>query len=255
MKKLVVLLFLTTSLSFAQVINTRMITVDRGMNQKFESGVEKKTKMYNSKEGQLRFYTFRITAGPNMDKYFRVRYEDNMKGFDTKPTKEALKMWNDQVGDLMTNSNARWFGLNKNASNITVSPFSKPLRRVMEYNYKSHKSGDFWRFRNNVAKAIRESKADIFMEVWNCASGCDGNLAMIVFGHANYEEFGTDNSVEWRKVYDKYNELFGENSYETDIASFSESLEIYGRKVYNMEFLPEMSSPEKMSKLDKLYNN
>lgn len=44
MKKLVVLLFLTTSLSFAQVINTRMITVDRGMNQKFESGVEKKQK-------------------------------------------------------------------------------------------------------------------------------------------------------------------------------------------------------------------
>ena len=107
-------------------------TAKTGMNQKFESGVEKKTKMYNSKEGQLRFYTFRITAGPNMDKYFRVRYEDNLKGFDTKPTKEALKMWNDQVGDLMTNSNGRWFGLNKNASNITVSPFSKPLRRVME---------------------------------------------------------------------------------------------------------------------------
>ena len=39
--------------------NTRMITVDRGMNEKFEAGVEKKTKMYNSKEGQLRFYTFK----------------------------------------------------------------------------------------------------------------------------------------------------------------------------------------------------
>ena len=48
-----------------------MITVDRGMNEKFEAGAEKKTKMYNSKEGQLRFYTFRITAGPNMGKYFR----------------------------------------------------------------------------------------------------------------------------------------------------------------------------------------
>ena len=57
------------------------------------------------------------------------------------------------------------------------------------------------------------------------------------------------------KVYDKYNEIFGENSYETDINSFSESLEMYGRRVYNMEFLPDLSSPEKMSKLDKLYNN
>ena len=59
------------------------------------------------------------------------------------------------------------------------------------------------------------------------ASGCDGNLAMVVFGHGNYEEFGSDNSVEWKKVYDKYNEMFGENSYETDINSFSESLEMY----------------------------
>ena len=49
--------------------------------------------------------------------------------------------------------------------------------------------------------------------------------------------------------------LFGENSYETDINSFGESLEMYGRRVYNMEFLPNLSSPEKMSKLDKLYNN
>ena len=255
MKKSLLAILLISSFSYSQVINTRIITVDRGMNERFESGVEKKTKMYNSKEGQLRYYTFRITAGPNMGKYFRVRYEDEMKGFDKKPPKEALKLWNDQVADHMVNSNGRWLWLNKNASNVTVSPFSKPIRRVMEYNFKSHKSGDFWRFRNNVAKAIRESNADIFMEVWGCGSGCDGNLAMIVFGHANYEEFGSDNSTEWSKVYEKYNELFGENSYETDIDSFSESLEMYGRRVFNMEFIPNLSSPEKMSNLDKLYND
>ena len=254
-KTLLIILFLAPILMFSQVINTRIITVDRGMNEKFESGAEKKTKMYNSKEGQLRFYTFRITGGPNMGKYFRLRYEDDLKSFDTEPPRAARKLWNEQVGNMIVNSNGRWLGLNKKASNVTVSPFSKPLRRVMEYNFKTHKSGDFWRFRNNVAKAIKESQAEIFMEVWGCASGCDGNLAMVVFGHENYEEFGSDNSVEWKKVYDKYNELFGENSYETDINSFGESLEMYGRRVYNMEFLPNLSSPEKMSKLDKLYNN
>ena len=50
MKKLLFLISLTSTLSFSQVINTRMITVDRGMNEKFEAGAEKKTKMYNSKE-------------------------------------------------------------------------------------------------------------------------------------------------------------------------------------------------------------
>ena len=103
MKKIIFIICLTTSFSFAQVINTRMITVDRGMNEKFEAGAEKKTKMYNSKEGQLRFYTFRITAGPNMGKYFRVRYEDDLKGFDTKPPKAARKLWSNQVGDMIVN--------------------------------------------------------------------------------------------------------------------------------------------------------
>ena len=97
MKKLLFLISLTSTLSFSQVINTRMITVDRGMNEKFEAGAEKKTKMYNSKEGQLRFYTFRITAGPNMGKYFRLRYEDDLKSFDTEPSKPARKLWNELV--------------------------------------------------------------------------------------------------------------------------------------------------------------
>ncbi|MGC6423266.1 MAG: hypothetical protein ACON47_08685 [Flavobacteriaceae bacterium] len=255
MKKLYLLLFLTSSISFAQVINTRMITVDRGMNSKFETGVEKKTKMYNSKEGQLRFYTFRITTGPHMGKYFRVRYEDEMKGFDKKPPKAARTLWEEEVGTIMSNSNGRWMWLNKEASHVTVSPFSKPVRSVMEYTFKGHKSADFWRFRNNIARSIKESGADIFLEVWNCANGCAGNLAMVVFGHSNMEEYGSDNDTEWPKVVKKYNELFGENRYNEDGQKFNESLEMYGKSVMGMEFLPKLSSPEKMSKLDKLYNN
>jgi hypothetical protein len=111
---------------------------------------------------------------------------------------------------------------------------------------------EFWRFRLNVAKAIKESNADIFMEVWNCASGCDGNTVLIVFGHSDFKELGQDNSVEWGKVYDKYEELNGEGSYDKDISNFNKSLEIYGRRTYNMSFLPELSSPENMSNLDKL---
>jgi len=42
------------------------------------------------------------------------------------------------------------------------------------------------------------------------------------------------------------------NSYEKDLDNFSKSLEMYGRKTYDMNFAPEMSSPESMSNLDKL---
>ena len=43
--------------------------------------------MYNAKEGQLRFFTFNITSGPNNGKYYRVRYEEEISGFDTKAPK------------------------------------------------------------------------------------------------------------------------------------------------------------------------
>ena len=75
---------------------------------------------------------------------------------------------------------------------------------------------------------------------------------MVVFGHSNYAEMGSDNSDEWMKVYKEYNKIYGQDSYEKNLENFSKSLEIYGRRTYDMEFAPEMSSPENMSKLYKL---
>mgnify|MGYP000147028646 CR=1 FL=1 len=106
----------------------------------------------------------------------------------------------------------------------------------------------------DVAKAVKESGAAIFMEVWGCASGCDGNMVMVVFGHDNYGASAVDNSIEWEKVYNTYNKLNGEGSYDKDISNFGKSLEMYGRRTYTMTFMPELSSPEVMS-IDKLYTN
>ena len=250
---LFILLFASTFI-FSQHINTRFISVDKGATEKFERGVSSKTKTFNSKEGEIRYYTFLVNTGSNMGNYMRVRYEDEMKGFDVNPSKEAMKLWNAEVSDVMTNMDGRMQSLVKSASHVTVSPFSKPLRTVMEYSYKAGMGDEFWKFRNNVAIAVKESGADIFMEVWNCGSGCGGNSVMVVFGHDNYEGLAIDNSTEWAKVYDKYNELNGEESYEKDISEFGGSLEMYGRTTYTMTFMPEMSSPEVMS-INNLYTN
>jgi hypothetical protein len=76
MKKLLSLLFLlSASLTFGQVIQSRVVSVEKGKNQKFQAGVEKKTKMYNAKEGQLRFF-------PSI--LFRVLILENILEFDTK---------------------------------------------------------------------------------------------------------------------------------------------------------------------------
>jgi len=76
MKKLLSLLFLlSASMTFGQVIQSRIVSVEKGKNQKFQAGVEKKTKMYNAKEGQLRFF-------PSI--LLRVLILENILKFDTK---------------------------------------------------------------------------------------------------------------------------------------------------------------------------
>ena len=76
MKKLLSLLFLlSASMTFGQVIQSRIVSVEKGKNQTFQAGVEKKTKMYNAKEGQLRFF-------PSI--LFRVLILENILEFDTK---------------------------------------------------------------------------------------------------------------------------------------------------------------------------
>ena len=111
---LLFILLFTSTFIFSQHINTRFIAVDKGATEKFEKGVAKKTKTFNSKEGQLRFYTFQVNTGSNMGNYMRVRYEDEMKGFDVNPSKEAIKLWNAEVSDIMTNMDGRIQSLNKN---------------------------------------------------------------------------------------------------------------------------------------------
>ena len=51
MKKLLSLLFLlSATMTFGKVIQSRIISVEKGKNEKFQAGVKKKTKMYNTKE-------------------------------------------------------------------------------------------------------------------------------------------------------------------------------------------------------------
>ena len=112
-----------------------------------------------------------------------------------------------------------------------------------------------WTFLIELIQVIKNADADIFMEVWWCGSGCNGNTVNVVFGHKNYAEQATDNSEEWVKVVEKYNEMFGDDAYEEDIQTFETSLEMYGRSSYSMSFQPEMSSPENMSSLEELNTN
>ena len=81
------------------------------------------------------------------------------------------------------------------------------------------------------------------MNVWNCFSGCNGNVIRVSFSHSNHDELYKDNNIEWPKVVAKYNELYGNGSYEEDISDLDSSLEMYGRTTVHMERIDELSSP------------
>ena len=58
---------------YTQLINMRYLKVDRDMETKFKEGAKKKTSIYNSKEGQIRYFTFLVNTGLHSGEYFRVR--------------------------------------------------------------------------------------------------------------------------------------------------------------------------------------
>ena len=241
MKKIIVIITLCLAYSVnAQVAMSRYIQVKDGQREQFIKNAAMKTKIFNSIAGQTKFYTFNITTGPRTGEILRVRVEDSVQLMDNNNQKE-VDYWVKNVQKHHTSSNSILWGLNKEATYLPNND-SKKMSRVIEYNIKSNSLEDFWRFRTRVAKAAKESGANVHMWVWDCVSGCDGNTVWVSFGHDNYKEFWEDNTKEWAKVSSKYAELYGEGSYEKDILDLDNSLEMYGKRTFNSELIPELSS-------------
>ena len=116
-------------------INMRYLKVDKGIETKFKEDAKKKTCIYNSKEGQIHYFNFLVNISLYSGEYFWVRYEEKLSGFDSNDPK-GNDYWNDLVGDLHISSDAQSLGYVKNTSHVMLSPFAKPLRCVLTYNYK-----------------------------------------------------------------------------------------------------------------------
>ena len=234
----------------AQVIQSWTWSPNSGQNNEFVDAVSKKTQKYNSKKDEPRFVTLQITSGSSTGDYFRFRIEDEIKDFDNAPDERGQKMWMDTAVNFASMVTSEWWQVNQRASYWQEGDnnFIKPLKRFFNYTYDGENEADFWAFRYKVKGAIEESGADITMTTLTCFAGCSGNQVMVIFSHNNFEDLQNDNSSEWAKVYEKYNETYGV-SYESDIAEFERSLTLgsFGRYSGTMMFSPEMSSPQNMN--------
>ncbi len=247
MKKYIFILTLMLTLSSmnAQLIQSRLLTVDQENMQEFMEGVSEKTKMYNSKKGQARYLTFQILTGMNAQNFMRMQVADSIQEFDNVDTK-GNNWWQKKVGSLHRSVGNRIWSMNEKMSYYVENKERVNHRRIIYYNYDDSAEEDFWRFRERVKKAMVESKYGQNMNVLYCNSGCNGNVVQIRFHHKNFTGEGNDYGEPLKKMIEKYDELYGKDAYEQDSKKVDNSLLPNGRKIRHQVLLPELSSPTNM---------
>ena len=117
MKKIILTLsfaFAITAMN-AQIIQSRLLTVDQENMEEFMEGVAEKTKMYNSKKGQANYLTFQILTGKNAQNFIRMQVSDSIQELDKVDTK-GNNWWQKKVGSLHESTGNYMWSMNKNMS-------------------------------------------------------------------------------------------------------------------------------------------
>ena len=115
------------------------------------------------------------------------------------------------------------------------------LRRVIFYKVKEGKGQDFWRFRERQVMARNAMEIQMSRTtVLACSSGCDGNWVAVFFDHSGFEDQQSDYGEPLQALIEKYNEMFGPDSYDQDGSRVEAAVE--ERRIRHMRLIPELSS-------------
>ena len=246
MRKLFLLItILSFSFSHSQ-ITTRTIEVKNGQMDKFIEMAGKKTKKFNNQEGAARFFTYEILTGSDAGKIWRMRAAsaENMDNWDSNS--EEAQYWMKNVSPYISNGsvngNYMWNYYGEMSHNVD----SKDQNHVMAliYTYKSSGEQDFWRFRERVVSARKamDPAPKGAMHSVVCASGCNGNVALILFEYESFSDQQKYNQEMLPKMIEIYNEIYGNDAYEQDGDKVDMALIENGRGRMHLRFIPEASS-------------
>ena len=243
MKKLLLLsiTLIFSNISLAQVIQARVLDIEPMNLAKMKSAVAEKTKLYNSKKGTTRFSTFEILSGPNANNLWRVQHGNEIGDFDSSVSSQELDYWWKMTGKLHTPLANRFWYLNKDATYIPEGYKRLNHRRVIIYKLIPGKEKDFWRYRTRLVNAMKEAGWKNRVGVMSCTSGCNGNWVMVRYHHKDLSSMQEENSNMFSKVVEKYNQIYGEESYEDDYTNIQ--LSVSENISHFQKLLPELSSP------------
>ena len=220
MKNLLSILFLILTITLnSQSVMTRTIEVKDGQMDNFIKWGGKKTKMFNNEDGRSSFYTFNILTGPNAGKIWRAQVGDPAS-FDND-YQDELDYWAKNVSQYIENDQSSRTAMWNRVGWASWSPENPSnedlLRRVIFYKVKEGKGQDFWRFRERQVMARNAMEIQMSRTtVLACSSGCDGNWVAVFFDHSGFEDQQSDYGEPLQALIEKYNEMFGPDSYDQD---------------------------------------
>jgi hypothetical protein len=249
MKKVLlsVLVFVSVNFVFAQENNgpelwiTFQYTPKMGMNQKFETALAEKTKLYNKPDNAV--YTAVLMTGTEAEngKYERIMPRRSNQWFSETLGTAETKFWQNNVAKYIQSGEGPYVwqrikDLSINFEEPNPTKYFRSLTRVL----KNGNNENFWRYLERYTKVMRKVRPDIQWGVFILNSGGNTNTVRLLtaFNNPNERQGETKNG-QAREVYDK---MFGEGSWEDDFQKYNECLVEWSRPTYDFMFRPDLST-------------
>ena len=198
-------------------ISTFAYKAKDGMVDKFEKAVAKKTKMFNSEEGDI-ILTYKVLTGNNNGVYERYLVNQKASSYDLDRSDE-LEYWDKNVAPYAEEvaGQVRW--LHEEWGKIGESGPPKYLQKTV-IRYKPGMGSHIGRRIGRTGMTWAKRDPNAWRRVFSVTSGGDLNLMVVFAGFDTFENM-QENDSTWEE---DYNEEFGWEQNALDNENFNKSL-------------------------------
>jgi len=188
-----------------------------GMVDKFEKAVAKKTKMFNSEEGDI-ILTYKVLTGNNAGVYERYLVGQKSSSYDLDRSDE-LEYWEKNVAPYADQMGGQVRWLHEEWAAIGESGPPKYLQKTI-IRFKPGMGSHIGRRLARTGETWEKRDPNAWRRVFSITSGGDLNLFVVFGGFDTFE-----NALENDSTFEEdYNELFGWEQNSIDSENFFKAL-------------------------------
>jgi hypothetical protein len=225
--------------------NSWRYTPKQGMTAEFEAAVAKKMKTFNSTP-ETAIMTYKVVTGRNSGTYERVEGMKYPKHYNMDRSAEG-EYWQKNVAKFVENNSGqmRWDRLNNLTLNWDQDNPGKPSKYLEKKTFDVKPDGrmHFRRFMNRTTQIMKKRGYLKTQLVFRCISGGSDNTFIRVRGWNDYEDNSYDESSENSSSFrDDYDQEYGWGSFNEDLTSYQNSIQIFGELTETLELVPSLST-------------